>query len=154
MSQPFDLIRLLDGLKRQYGELKHSKKWNSPYYRVDVADRLEFLKVLVQTIKDSGKGEEYFNGSIRKDIVEELIPYERSIEKSVRELCKLSVQKDLRMAIAEVYATEEEAPKSLRPVREKPFAAEFDPSSAKDDSQEIKDVIDPDMDKLLGFDDE
>ena len=148
MSQPFDLTRLLDGLKRQYGELKHSKKWNSPYYRIDVSERFEFLKILVKAIKDAGKEEEYFTNQRREEITEELIPYERSIDKTTRNLCRLGVLKDLRMAIADIYAGEDEVPKAPK---EKPFEKEFQP---KENGSDVQEVVDPEMAKLLGFDDE
>jgi len=153
MSRPFDLIRIMDGLKRQYGgELKYSLKHGSPFYSIAIPDRLDFFKILVQKIKDADKGEEYFTNTRRDEIVGEMMStegYEGHANKVKRNLCRLAILKDLRMAIAEIYAEEDEVPKALR---EKPFQKEFEPK--KDNESDIKEVVDPDMAKLLGFDDE
>lgn len=149
MSQPFDLTRLLDNLKRIHGTLTRSKKWGSEYYLIPISERFNFLQILVQELKDSGKTEEYFNNSVRDRIVEVCIPHEKSVNPQSYAMFKKGTQEHLRMAIAEIYSTMPKAP-----TREKAFSKEFDPSTIKDDTSLAKDVIDPEMAKLLGYDDE
>ena len=103
----------------------------------------------MQELKDSGKTEEYFNNSVRDRIVEVCIPHEKSVNPQSYAMFKKGTQEHLRMAIAEIYSTMPKAP-----TREKAFSKEFDPSTIKDDTSLAKDVIDPEMAKLLGYDDE
>jgi hypothetical protein len=155
----FNLIAIIEKWQVDYCKWVPAKKSGCLYPQVPFNQRKELLTILVLQIKSAGKPKDYFSSSRRDDIVKEIIPRGRHLERSMIEGFRNATRKMLNWVIEECYPENEkadikieakstESPKSVIKI--------FDPTRFKDrDDKEppIEDVVDEEMAELLGLND-
>lgn len=168
-DEVFNLERILDRWKQEYGTLRKSVKWDSSYYSIPISERFDLLKILVSQISDRGKTRDFFIQTTKDKIIDASIPPERVVGSQSHKQFKRMTLQHLNMAITAIYDVREEVPavkvkeaeqdKSVTeptdPTERKidwSKAKEFDPSTIPDSiDPPFEDTTDEEWDKILGY---
>ena len=140
-----------------------AKKSGCLYPQIPIPRRKELITVLVLRIKEQGKPKDFFTNSRRDEIVKEIIPPKESglSPKSINGF-KTCTRNMLDLVIELCYRenTAIKVPEELKEeneVNEKRNIKIFDPNRFKnreDKEPPVEDVLDKEMAKLLGLDEE
>lgn len=158
-----ELKEILSSIKAKFGEKRVSKKHGTEYLSIPKESRKEAIGCLVQTLKDSGKDRSLFSQStFRLTVAEWLFPeaLTQFWDKNKRRGAFEVVWRELDEVVADSFSVElsDAAPKErisneYDPSKHKSFAKELDRSLLADAPKSTT-LIDDEMSKLLGYDDE
>lgn len=156
MDKPFDLMSIIEQWQVDHCKETVAKRSGDTYYQVPISRRRELLTILVSQIRAYGKPKDFFTNSRRDEIVREIIPRGKHLERSMIEGFRDATKKQLNWVILEVYSTDENLEHIVKELTKeeskKPIKKLHDKNKYTNiDEPPVTDTVDEEMAALLGL---
>lgn len=155
----FDLEDIIENWKIEHGTRTPSKKYGVYYYKIPLTEREELFKILVRTIKASGRDREFFKLHSTQNAIATACFPPIIYDKDSRERGYNALKSQLKSVVAEVWkedeggTTPEEKAKKAQEANDCSYTGplkELD-RAIFEDAPKPTTGVDEEAEKLLGF---